>query len=95
MYRPFEISNNNYEGEIARMCVALIKHDDFTIEEINEPNTMAIIQMEIEDFFNDAEECGSSDWFYLRMGILSSMGRPSIYSKEKNKYNERFHKETT
>ena len=95
MYRPFEISNNNYEGEIARMCVALIKHDDFTIEEINEPNTMAIIQIEVEDFFNDAEECGSSDWFYLRMSILHSMGKPSIYSKEKNKYNERFHKETT
>ena len=87
-------NNSDYEGEITRMCSALMKHDGFTLDEVNEPNTMAIIQMEIEDFFNDAEECGSSDWFYLRMGILSSMGRPSIYSKEKNKYNERFHKET-
>ena len=87
-------NNSNYEGEIARMCTALMLIDGFTLDEVNEPNTMAIIQREIEDFFNDAEECGSSDWFYLRMGMLSSMGRPSIYSKEKNKYNERFHKET-
>ena len=90
----FENSYSNYDGEIARMCVALIKHDGFTLEEVNEINTMGTIQCEVEEFFNEAEECGSSDWFYLRMSVLHSLGKPSIYSKETNKYNERFRKET-
>ena len=85
---------SRYQGEIARMSVALMQYDGFTIEEINDLNTMSVIQMEIEEFLDDAEECGSSDWFYLRMDILSALGKPSIYSEEKNKYNERFHRET-
>lgn len=73
-----------------RMGKALIENDGFTMTDVMD-NYDTILE-EVETWFEEAEEVGSSDWFYLRMSILQTLGKPSIYSKEKNKYNERFQK---
>jgi hypothetical protein len=72
------------------MGKALIENDGFTMTDVMD-NYDTILE-EVETWFEEAEEVGSSDWFYLRMSILQTLGKPSIYSKEKNKYNERFQK---
>ena len=84
------IAIEKYGSEVARMGRDLIKNDGFTIRTVMED--YSTILSEVETWFEEAEEVGSSDWFYLRMSILQTLGKPSIYSKETNKYNEMYKK---
>jgi hypothetical protein len=84
------IAIEKYGSQVARMGRDLIKNDGFTIRTVMED--YSTILSEVETWFEDAEEVGSSDWFYLRMSILQTLGKPSIYSKEINKYNEMYKK---
>ncbi len=84
------VAIEKYGAEVVRMGKALIKNDGFTMTDVME--NYSTILCEVESWFEDAEEVGSSDWFCLRMSILQTLGKPSIYSKETNKYNEMYKK---
>ncbi|MDG1950040.1 MAG: hypothetical protein P8J32_04490 [bacterium] len=76
-----------YSLRLLRKCV---QERDITLEEFNNQRNQDIALEETEENVRDCEEIGSSDRFYHRQSILFALGKPSIHSKETNKYNKRF-----
>jgi|TARA_R110000851_G_scaffold63075_5_gene144412 hypothetical protein len=73
-----------------KLLTKCFKLEEISADELLCPEVQSIALSETEDSVEDCEEIGSSDSHYHRQSILYALGKPSIYSKEKNKYNEMF-----
>jgi len=80
---------NTYALDLLAKCVTF---GEITVDEFHDPEVQSIAVSETESNVEGCEEIGSSDSHYHRQGILQALGKPNIYSKETNEYNEMFRK---